>query len=123
MKYKNYTFPHEPERLEIRVRNRLGLAHCPGYGPAIQELGVGERVIMGEGAFFGAKAGEQYRRLEEIFFQQTPGLLVLPGHTAVQAHFSRLGWLGEGDGGIIRYSFEFIERPSAYWEGKDRRYP
>ena len=45
MRYKDFTFPHEPERLEIRVRNRLGLAHCPGYGPAIQELGVGERVF------------------------------------------------------------------------------
>ena len=70
MRYKDFTFPHEPERLEIRVRNRLGLAHCPGYGPAIQELGVGERVIIGEGAFFGAKAGEQYRRLEEIFLDR-----------------------------------------------------
>ena len=116
MRFKDFTFPHEPERLEIAVKNRLGLGHCPGYGPAIQELGVQERVISGEGAFFGPKAAEQYRR-EEVFFQQTPGVLVLPGHTAVTAHFSRLGWLGEGDGGILRYSFEFVERPSARWAG------
>lgn len=115
MKYKNYTFPHEPERLEIAVKNRLGTAHCPGYGPAIQEMGIQERVITGEGVFFGSRAGEEYRQLEEVFFQQTPGVLVLPGHTAVMAHFSQLGWLGEGDGGMIRYRFEFIERPSASW--------
>ena len=63
MRFKDYTFPHEPERLEIRVKNRLGLAHCPGYGPAIQELGVGERVIVGEGAFFGAEKAEKVRWL------------------------------------------------------------
>ena len=46
------------------------------------------------------------RRLEALFFQQTPGVLILPGHSAVTAHFSRLGWLGQGDGQVLRYSFE-----------------
>ena len=53
MRYKTFSFPHDPEKLEITVKNRLGVAHCPGYGPVIQELGVQERVIDGEGAFFG----------------------------------------------------------------------
>ena len=48
--------------------------------------------------------------LEALFFQQTPGVLILPGHSAVTAHFSRLGWLGQGDGQVLRYSFEFLER-------------
>ena len=43
--------------------------------------------------------------------------LVLPGLTAVTAHFSRLGWLGEGDGQVIRYSFEFLESPGPGWAG------
>ena len=110
MRYKNFTFPHEPEKLEIGLRSRLGVGHCPGYGPVIQELGVQQRVITGEGSFFGEKAGEQYRRLEALFFQQTPGVLILPWHSAVTAHFSRLGWLGQGDGQVLRYSFEFLER-------------
>ena len=59
MRYKNFTFPHEPEKLEIGLRSRLGVGHCPGYGPVIQELGVQQRVITGEGSFFGEKAGEQ----------------------------------------------------------------
>lgn len=81
----------------------------------IQELGVSQRVIAGEGAFFGPQAEEQYRRLEELFFQQTPGRLILPSHAAVTAHFSRLGWLGQGDGQVVRYSFEFLEHPSSRW--------
>ena len=58
MRYKNFTFPHEPEKLEIGLRSRLGVGHCPGYGPVIQELGVQQRVITGEGSFFGEKAGD-----------------------------------------------------------------
>lgn len=115
MKYKTFTFPHEPEKLEVRLRNCLGIGHCPGYGPVIQELGVNQRVIAGEGAFFGPQAEEQYRRLEELFFQQTPGRLILPSHAAVTAHFSRLGWLGQGDGQVVRYSFEFLEHPGSRW--------
>ena len=93
----------------------MGCAAAWGWGTApdtgrIQELGVQQRVITGEGSFFGEKAGEQYRRLEALFFQQTPGVLILPGHSAVTAHFSRLGWLGQGDGQVLRYSFEFLER-------------
>ena len=119
MQFKDFVFPHEPSKLEVGAVNRLGVGHCPGYGPVIQELGVQQRVITGEGAFFGPEAGDQYRRLEELFFQQTPGRLVLPGHTAVTAHFSKLGWLGEGDGQVIRYSFEFLERPGASWAGQE----
>ena len=118
MRFKDFVFPHEPTRLEVGVKNRLGVGHCPGYGPVIQELGVQQRVITGEGAFFGADAPEQYRRLEELFFQQTPGRLVLPGRTAVTAHFSRLGWLGQGDGQVLRDNFEVLERPGAQWRGE-----
>lgn len=119
MRYKTFSFPHDPEKLEITVKNRLGVAHCPGYGPVIQELGVQERVIDGEGAFFGPQAKNQYRQLEELFFQQTPGRLTLPGHPAVTAHFASLRWLGQGDGQIIRYAFQFVERPGASWEPTD----
>lgn len=115
MRYKNFTFPHDPEKLEVTVKNQLGVAHCPGYGPVIQELGVRQRVISGEGAFFGPQAQDLYRQLESLFFQQTPGPLSIPGHSAVTAHFSSLRWLGQGDGQIIRYSFEFIERPGTSW--------
>lgn len=115
MRYKNFTFPHDPEKLEVTVKNQLGVAHCPGYGPVIQELGVKQRVISGEGAFFGSEAVSLYRQLESVFFQQTPGTLSIPGHSAITAHFSSLRWLGQGDGQIIRYSFEFIERPSDRW--------
>jgi len=66
-------------------------------------------------ADYEEKAEEQYRRLEELFFQQTPGRLILPSHAAVTAHFSRLGWLGQGDGQVVRYSFEFLEHPGSRW--------
>ena len=53
MQFKDFVFPHEPAKLEVGAVNRLGVGHCPGYGPVIQELGVQQRVITGEGAFFG----------------------------------------------------------------------
>lgn len=115
MRYKNFTFPHEPEKLEVVVKNRLGIAHCPGYGPVIQELGVQQRTITGEGSFFGPQAARLYHQLEALFFQQTPGRLSVPGHPAITAHFVKLQWLGQGDGQIIRYGFEFVERPGSGW--------
>ena len=73
MKYKNYTFPHEPERLEIAVKNRLGTAHCPGYGPAIQEMGFKEGVITGRGCFSGPGRGKNTGSWRRCFFSRRRG--------------------------------------------------
>ena len=109
MRYKDYVFPQNPARLEIAVENQLAGAHCPGYGPVYQALGPARRIITGEGDFFGPGAEEDYRALERLFFEEGPGMLFLPTMVPVRAYFTRLSYLGQGDGAIIRYGFQFVE--------------
>ena len=109
MRYKSYVFPHNPARLEVEGKALVAGAHCPGYGPVYQHLGTAQRVITGEGSFFGPGAQGDYAALGQVFFQAGPGMLFLPAMTPVRAFFTRLAYLGQGDGEIIRYAFQFVE--------------
>lgn len=109
MRYKNYIFPHNPSRLELELQGQLAGAHCPGYGPVYQDLGVAQRVITGEGAFWGPGAEGDYAALEQVFLQGGAGMLFLPTMAPVRAFFTRLSYLGQGDGAILRYGFRFVE--------------
>lgn len=109
MRYKDYLFAHNPARIELSGAAQLASCVCPGIGVAVQHLGPGQRRISGRGVFFGDDALAQFRRLQAVFYEKTPGLLCLPDLPAIKAYFSALSLLGEGAGDVIEYAFEFLE--------------
>ena len=109
MSFKTFTFPRNPETVEITTKNMISTAHCPEYGPVHQHLGPAGRSITGHGVFFGENARESFVGLETLLWERTPGALVVPGLGTVVAYLKELTLREEGDGTALRYAFRFEE--------------
>ena len=90
MRFKDYTWPHNPEVYAVERRRRLAVHPVPYGRCVVQDLGGTYRVLRGEGVFAGAGAYEEFRKLAEVFRQEGAGLLVHPVWQAEQAWFASL---------------------------------
>ena len=61
MRYKNYTWPHNPETYTVENRRRVAVHWIPFGRCVFQELGGAYRVLRGEGVFSGENAYDQFR--------------------------------------------------------------
>lgn len=115
MRYKDYTWPHNPEVYTVEYRRRMA-AHPVPFGRCVmQDLGSAYRVLRGEGVFVGKDAYEQFRELAAVFRETGPGMLVHPVWRAERAYFVALTVTEEPLPDYVRYSFEFWED----WGGYD----
>ena len=114
MRFKDFTWPHNPEVYTVEHRRRIAVHQVPFGRCVMQELGGSYRVLKGEGTFAGADAYEQFRRLFEVFRQEGPGLLVHPVWPAERAYFASLEMAEEPLPDFVRYRFEFWEDWSGY---------
>ena len=60
LRFKEYTFRHNPRSLTVRSRRLTAQVSCFGLGQALQELGPGLTEVEGEGELFGTDAMEQF---------------------------------------------------------------
>lgn len=114
MRYKNYTWPHNPEIYTVENRRRVVVHKIPFGQCVLQELGGACRILRGEGVFAGEDAYDQFRRLEAVFRSGGPGQLVHPVWQAQRACFVSLKLVEEPLPDYVRYSFEFREDQSGY---------
>ena len=49
MRYKNYTWPHNPETFVVEYRRQMAAHKVPFGGCVLQDLGVNCRILRGEG--------------------------------------------------------------------------
>lgn len=117
MRYKNYTWPHNPEIYAVERRRRLAVHPVPFGTCVIQDLGGDYQVLQGEGVFVGPDAYEQFRRLAEVFQQGGAGLLVHPVWRTERAWFASLTVEEEPLPDYVRYRFEFWEDWNGYSGG------
>ena len=113
MRFKDYTWPHNPEVYAVERRRRLAVHPVPYGNCVIQDLGGSYRILRGEGVFAGEGAYEQFRQLSEVFRQNGSGLLVHPVWKAERAWFVSLTVEEEPLPEYVRYRFEFWED----WDG------
>lgn len=113
MRYKDYTWPHNPEAYTVERRRRLAVHQIPYGRCVIQDLGGEYRVLKGEGVFAGEGAYEQFQQLVEVFRESGAGLLVHPVWQTERAWFTSLQVTEEPLPDYVRYSFEFWED----WDG------
>ena len=97
MRYKEFTWPHNPETYQVEHRRQVAVHKVPFGGYVLQDLGAGCRVLEGEGTFAGKDAYATFRALEQVFDQPGPGLLVHPV--------------------FVRYRFAFWEDQGGYKAG------
>ena len=117
MRFKDFTWPHNPEVYTVEYRRRLAVHRAPFGGCVMQELGGSYRVLKGEGVFAGADAYRQFKALAEVFRQEGPGLLVHPVWQTERAYFVSLEAVEEPLPDFVRYRFEFWEDWDGYGGG------
>lgn len=115
MRYKDYTWPYNPEVYTVEYKRRMAALPVPFGRCVLQELGSAYRVLRGEGVFVGEGAYQQFRELAAVFRETGPGMLVHPVWQAERAYFVSLTVTEEPLPDYVRYSFVFWED----WGGYD----
>ncbi len=114
MRFKEFTWPHNPEVYTVEYRRRIAVHQVPFGGCVMQELGGSYRVLKGEGVFAGEGAYQRFKELAEVFRQEGPGLLVHPVWQTERAYFTSLEAVEEPLPDFVRYRFEFWEDGGGY---------
>ena len=90
MQYKSYVWPHNPRTYTIQYVRKVAVHKVPFGRYAMQDLGLGRRVMKGEGEFYGAGAYEEFKKLASVFYHSGPGTLIHPVWQSAKAYFDRL---------------------------------
>lgn len=109
MRYKGYTFPHNPRTYTIAFERQVVVHKIPFGRYCVQDLGLGRRVLRGEGEFAGEGAYDEFKRLASLFYQDGPGILVHPVWQTASAYFTELSLAEEPLPDYVRYRFAFVE--------------
>ena len=117
MRFKDYTWPHNPEVYAVEARRQVAVHKVPFGQYVLQDLGMTYRVLEGQGVFVGEGAYDQFRQLEAVFREGGPGLLVHPVWQTASAYFVTLRLEEEPLPDFVRYSFAFWEDCGAYYQG------
>ena len=114
MRYKTYTWPHNPRVYSIDYERKMAVHKTPFGLFHLQDLGRTNRIMEGEGEFVGEGAYAQFGQLANVFYDSGPGLLVHPLWQAANAYFVSLRLEQEPRPDYVRYSFSFWEDDSWY---------
>lgn len=114
MRYKTYTWPHNPRVYSIDYERKMAVHKTPFGLFRLQDLGRTNRIMEGEGEFVGEDAYAQFGQLANVFYSGGPGLLVHPLWQAANAYFVSLRLEQEPRPDYVRYSFAFWEDDSWY---------
>ena len=117
MRYKEFTWPHNPEIYTVEDRRQMAAHKVPFGRCVLQDLGYTYRVLKGEGVFTGDDAYRQFQELTAVFQESGPGLLVHPVWQAERAYFVELKVTEEPLPDYVRYSFTFWEDWNGYSGG------
>lgn len=109
MQYRDFVWPNNPRVFEVEYRRTLHSYKLPFSGYVVQNLGLQNKIIRGEGEFVGPKAYENFRRLAALFEENKGGRLVHPVWPTMRAYFEKLSLKQEPKEDYISYSFEFWE--------------
>ena len=109
MRYKSFIWPHNPRVYSIDFQRTVAARKIPFGRDQLQDVGMGHRVMKGEGEFVGEGAYDQFSRLACLFYEGGTGLLVHPLWQAADAYFVALRLEQAPRPGYVRYSFEFWE--------------
>jgi spore coat assembly protein SafA len=114
MRFKEYTWPHNPETYTVEYRRRMAVHPVPYGRCVLQDLGKTYRVLQGEGVFAGEGAYESFQQLAAVFQETGPGVLVHPVWPAERAYFVELKLTEKPLPDYVRYSFTFWEDWNGY---------
>ena len=117
MRYKGFVWPHNPRTYTIRYERQVAVHKVPFGRYAMQDLGMGRRIMEGEGEFWGPDAYDTFKELASVFYAGGPGTLVHPVWQSASAYLVRLTLTQEPRPDYVRYAFTFWEDFGGYGQG------
>ena len=117
MRYKSFVWPHNPRTYTIRYERQVAVHKVPFGRYAMQDLGMGRRIMEGEGEFWGPDAYDTFKELASVFYAGGPGTLVHPVWQSARAYFVALSLAQEPRADYVRYTFTFWEDCDQYRQG------
>ena len=114
MRYKNYTWPHNPRVYTIDYRREMAVNKVPFGLYKLQDLDRTCRVMNGEGEFVGPRAYAQFGQLANVFYAAGPGLLIHPLWQTANAYFVQLSLEQQPRPDYVKYTFTFWEDAGWY---------
>ena len=109
MRFKDFTWPHNPRTFRVLWRRRVCVLDAPGGRYRVQDLGKTCRVLRGEGEFCGPSAYADFERLQQVFLDEGMGTLIHPLWPCQSVFFTRLELTQEPRQDYVAYAFEFTE--------------
>ena len=109
MRFKNFVWPHNPRVYFITFERKIATHKIPFGRHYLQSLGQTRRVLKGEGEFVGEEAYDTFKALANVFYEETPGVLVHPLWMTTTAWFASLELRQAPRRDYVAYSFEFWE--------------
>lgn len=116
MRFKNYTWPHNPRVYEIAFKRNLACHKVPFGVYVLQNMGRSYRVLSGDGEFVGVGAYDEFRKLATVFYDNSAGVLFHPVWQESLAYFAKLSLKEVPTENYVAYSFEFWESFDQYGE-------
>ncbi len=123
MRFKDFTWPHNPRTFHVLWQRRIAVLDAPGGRFHVQELGKTCRVLRGEGEFYGENAYATFEALAATFTLDGPGTLVHPLWYSNAVYFTRLELTQEPREDYVAYAFEFTETRDGTGIVPERRNP
>ena len=120
MRYKNYTWPHNPRVYTIDYRREMAVNKVPFGLYKLQDLDRTCRVMKGEGEFVGPRAYAQFGQLANVFYAAGPGLLIHPLWQTANAYFVQLSQEQQPRPDYVKYTFTFWEDAGWYSDAPRR---
>ena len=114
MRYKTYTWPHNPRTYTIDYERKMAVHKVPFGGYQLQDLGLTRRIMRGEGEFVGEGAYQEFKKLASVFYDPGPGVLVHPVWQTAEAYFVDLALRQEPRADYVSYRFTFWEEQNLY---------
>lgn len=109
MSFGDFVFPVNPGMIKISHKRTAAVQKVPNENDIVCDMGIGGRVITGEGEFFGDDCEEQFGKLKKIFEKGGAGILYIPSQEPIFAIFKELEFRADDIEGVIKYSFVFVE--------------
>jgi LysM repeat protein len=114
MQFKDFIWPHNPSVYSVDYQRSMAVHKVPFGRYTLQNLGMTQRVLKGEGEFIGEDAYRQFKQLAALFYQETSGVLIHPVWQSTKAYFVELSLVQEPRQDYVKYRFTFWEDYEGY---------
>jgi len=114
MRYKDFVWPHNPESYRISFARHMAVSPVPYGAEYLQGLSMAHRRMTGQGTFYGKNAYDTFKRLANIFYDNTPGQLAHPVWKSARVWFVELALTQEPRADYVSYTFTFWEDTGLY---------